>query len=386
MISRARRALISLVFTPWVSAAPAMQLSELSQVESLPAICNFDLSTIQHDLCTLVHDLAKVVEDEATLTSPYSNSIDLGEHLGKMSSTSLFLEDEKFPANAERLQTMSDTPIAGRRPSHDLTSDAGRLIVIDHNIRSPDVGGLVINFVFLPRTHTDELDFVHVSGCARRLTWESLHACDQELVESWKIVASDNGRPKRYELLQEEGLLGGKTKRKRNVDTDKNSTIFKNGESDASETDNEHSGDGRTGRNVDTGSDEGNENEGNDEKSGNSSPDENPTDEQDGEQKFIPPPDRNSWSPTTILLVTSSILIVATRLLYARLRGLVRSYLKPNRFRVGETMLLRWAHEDMAFDDEEEDTMVNGIVATGEEIPLKPSPRKNFVIQYGSAQ
>lgn len=84
----------------------------------------------------------------------------------------------------------------------------------------------------------------------------------------------------------------------------------------------------------------------------------------------------------------SYVLIIATRLYYPRLRGLLRSYQKPNCFRVGETVLLRWAREDMDFDDEEEDTMVNGSdgLIRGEEIPLKPSPRNNFVLQYGSAQ
>jgi hypothetical protein len=75
MISRTRRALLSLVFAPWVSAAPTMQRSELLLVESS---CNFDLSTIQHELCAIVHDVAKVVEDEAAVNTPYI--IDLSEY------------------------------------------------------------------------------------------------------------------------------------------------------------------------------------------------------------------------------------------------------------------------------------------------------------------
>ncbi|KAG2142976.1 hypothetical protein DEU56DRAFT_792773 [Suillus clintonianus] len=300
---------------------------------------------------------------------------------------------------------MSDTPISGRWPSHN--SDAGRQIVIQHNIQSPansasvnfpeshflaNVGGVLINFVFLPERHLDqELDSVHVIGCTHRFTWESLHACDQELVESRKIVLSDNGRPKRYELLQEEeGRFKGKVQWKRDGTTDTNSNIFENR---ASETDNVRPKDEGVGHNVDIHGDEGNENddnenEGNEEKPEDGRPEENPSDEQDSEQELIPPTDRNSWSLSIILFMTSSVLIIGTRLFYARLRGLLRSRLKPNRFRVGETMLLRWAREDMNFDDEEEDTMVNGSngVIAGEDIPLKPSPRKNFIIQYGSAQ
>ncbi|KAG0693914.1 hypothetical protein DFH29DRAFT_962486 [Suillus ampliporus] len=369
MISRTRRALISLVFAPWVSAAPAMQRSEPLLVESLPATCNLDLSTIQYDLCTIV---GEILDDGATLTSPHI--IDLGEYSQK---------DGRFQASAARPQTMSDTPISR---SHDLTSDAGRLVT-EHNTQSPtsagvhvpegNIGDVVISFTFLPERHTDEFNPVHVIGCTYRLTWESLHTCDPELVEFWTTAASDDSRPKRYEVLQEEeGLLGGQTKWKRD-------TV----ESDASETGNDRPRDEGTGHNVDTRSDEGNENEGNDEKPDDERPDDNPTDEQDDEQdsEFIPPTDRNSWSLTTVLFVTSFVLIIATRLFYARLQGLVRSYLKPNHFRVGESVLLRWAREEN-FDDEEEDTMVNGSLTTGEEIPLKPSPRKNFVIQYGSAQ
>ncbi|KAG1724028.1 hypothetical protein EDB19DRAFT_1745047 [Suillus lakei] len=354
MISRIRRALLSLVFTPWVSAAPATQRSELLLVEPPLASCNFDFSAIQHELCALVHDVARIVEDEATLTSPYI--IDQSENSWK---------------------EVSDTPISGRRPGHD--SDARRLIVIEHNTQSPNfdgvnfpgghfsanVGGVLTNFVFLPEGHMDELDSVHVIGCTHRLTWESLHACDQEHLEPGKIEPPYDGRPKRYELLQEEeGLFRGK-------DTDTNSKIFENGEA--------------VSHNVDTRGDEGNKNGDNPD---DGRPDENPTDEQDDEQEFIPPTNRNPWPLTIILFMTSSVLIFATRIFYVPLRGLLRPYLKPNRFRVGETMLLRWAHEDMNFDGEEEDTMVNGSdgLITGEEIPLKPSPRKNFVIQYGSAQ
>lgn len=75
------------------------------------------------------------------------------------------------------------------------------------------------------------------------------------------------------------------------------------------------------------------------------------------------------------------MLIVAARQFYVRWRRPVRSYRKPLRFHVGEATLLRWASEDMIFDNEELDTIANG----NEEIPLNPSPTKGFVIQYGSS-
>lgn len=59
------------------------------------------------------------------------------------------------------------------------------------------------------------------------------------------------------------------------------------------------------------------------------------------------------------------------------------------RFRVGEHVLLRWAQEDMRYEDGEEELMVNGerdpIFVDEEQIPLKPSPRKGHVPSYGSA-
>ncbi|KAG1767074.1 hypothetical protein EDD22DRAFT_876352 [Suillus occidentalis] len=359
MISRTRRALLSLVFAPWISAAPTMQRSELLLVESS---CNFDLSTIQHELCAIVHDVAKTLEDEAAVNTSYI--IDLSEYSQKgVIST----------ASAAHLQTIFDTSIAARSPNHD--SGAGRPIVIEHNTKSlnslnfPEIrfstngGPVLINFVLLSDRQIDKLDSV---WCTRRLTWDSLDVCDQEPLESWKITLSDDGRPERHNLMEE--LFRGKMQWKRNGASESNNLPREEG-----------------GHNVDIRGDEEIVNEDDDEKLDDGHPEENPTDEQ---QEFLPPVNSNSWSITFILLMISSVLIIATRLFYARLRGLLRSYQKPNRFRVGETMLLRWAHEDMNFDDEEEDTMVNGGdgLITGEEIPLKPSPRKNFVIRYGSAQ
>ncbi|KAG2143303.1 hypothetical protein BD769DRAFT_1636914 [Suillus cothurnatus] len=261
MTSRTRRVLLSLVFAPWVSAAPAMQRSELLLVESPPASCNVDLSTIQHELCAIVHDVAKIVEDIAALNTPHI--IYLSEYSCK---------GEIFTASAVHLHTTSDIPITARSP---------------------------------------------------------LHACDQEPLESWKVALSDDDRQKGHNLVEE--LSMGKIQWKRDGDADTVNDIFENGESESNDR-LRHEG----SHNVDIRGDEETVNE--------------------------------------------AILLMA-RLFYVRLWVLPRSYQKPNRFRVSETILLRWAREDMIFDDEEEDTMVNG---GGEEIPLKPSPRKNFVIQYGS--
>lgn len=348
-----------------------MQRSELLLVESS---CNFDLSTIQHELCAIVHDVAKIVEDEAAVNTPYI--IDLSEYSQK---------GVIFTASTAHLQTNFETTIVARSPNHD--SGAGRPIFIEHNTESlgslnfPEIrfstngGPILINFVLLPDRHMDKLDSV---WCTRRLTWESLDVCDQEPLESWKITLSDDGQPKRHNLMEE--LFRGKVQWKRDGDTHTNSNIFENGGSETNDLPRDEGG-----ITVDIRDDEENVNESDDEELDDEYPEENPTDE---EQEFLPPANSNSSSITFILLMISSVLVIATRLFYARLRGLLRSYQKPNRFRVGETMLLRWAHEDMNFDDEEEDTMVNGGdgLITGEEIPLKPSPRKNFVIQYGSAQ
>lgn len=73
----------------------------------------------------------------------------------------------------------------------------------------------------------------------------------------------------------------------------------------------------------------------------------------------------------------------------------VNLYIRPLQFRVGEQRLIRWLQEDSVglenLDVDEEDVMVNAIpidavdVEAGQYIPLKPSPRKNLVKNYGSA-
>ncbi|KAG1830461.1 hypothetical protein EV424DRAFT_294529 [Suillus variegatus] len=266
-----------------------------------------------------------------------------------------------------------------------IISSINKLAANSATVNFPEIqvstngGPVLISFVFMPDRHMDKLDPVR---CTCRLTWESLNACDREPLESLKIVLPDNDRLEGHNLIEE--LLKGQIQWERHGDSDTNSNIFENRGSDASETNNRP----RDGHNIDIRGNEENVNEGNDEKPDDRPPGENPTDEQDDKQESIPPTNRNSWSLTIILLMTSYVLIIATRLYYPRLRGLLRSYQKPNCFRVGETVLLRWAREDMDFDDEEEDTMVNGSdgLIRGEEIPLKPSPRNNFVLQYGSAQ
>lgn len=88
-------------------------------------------------------------------------------------------------------------------------------------------------------------------------------------------------------------------------------------------------------------------------------------------------------------------------------RAFVHTHLKPlsQRFRVGESLLVRWADEDMgvlgdgyeeyASYDGEIDDMVNGrarreddeLEWLDEQIPLKPSPRlRREFVDYGTAR
>ena len=87
------------------------------------------------------------------------------------------------------------------------------------------------------------------------------------------------------------------------------------------------------------------------------------------------------------------------------MRAFVQAHIKPlsQRFRVGESLLVRWADEDMAVlgDGYDEyaaydgDDMVNGrarrdddeLEWLDEQIPLKPSPRvRREFVNYGSAR
>jgi len=375
MIPRIHGSLISLALAQWVSAAPAVlvQRSDLPLVESLPATCDIDLNQIHHDLCILVHSLSEII-DEATLTSPVYQD----EHSG------IYRADGDSPASAVRLKLSSDTPITERRPIRDLTSFAGRSIKYNtqpsasSSVHFPEhqfsvsVRGTVINLVFLPETPTDqELDSVHVNnGCAHRLTRQLLGACGQDPTGPLKIIASD-------QLLQKDDvLLKGKAEWKRDKAVDKNINL-ESGERNVSTT--KENKNKQKDRLIDE--DASRADEGDD---GN--PDDgDPVDEEEGERELVPATDRNPWSLTTILFMTSSLLMIAVTLFYIRWQKLVRSYRKPSRFRVGEAALLRWASEDMIFDDEELDTVVIDL-ATGEEIPLNPSPTKSLVVQYGTTQ
>lgn len=89
-----------------------------------------------------------------------------------------------------------------------------------------------------------------------------------------------------------------------------------------------------------------------------------------------------------------AIFLVAYCTRSRRLRSKVQGYLKSHpsllRFRVGENVLVRWAHEDLELDESEEDVMVNATAANytadDEQIPLKPSPRMGSITGYGTAK
>lgn len=75
------------------------------------------------------------------------------------------------------------------------------------------------------------------------------------------------------------------------------------------------------------------------------------------------------------------------------LRRIVSRFLKRHpslQFRVGESVLVRWAREEIDLD-EDDPMFVNGddagrfLIDDEEGIPLKPSPRKGGIITYGSA-
>jgi len=75
-----RRALISLVLVPWVSAAPAVQRSDLPLVKSLSATCDIDLSQIRHDLYTLAHSISEIIDSDGVTLPPPVGIVDVGEH------------------------------------------------------------------------------------------------------------------------------------------------------------------------------------------------------------------------------------------------------------------------------------------------------------------
>jgi len=125
---------------------------------------------------------------------------------------------------------------------------------------------------------------------------------------------------------------------------------------------------------------------------------ENPDDEdKDNEDQGlldpIPNSDRPQRSITTIVLLAGFAIILLAYIVHsppAYLQRFIQTGHKPSRlrFRAGEGRFIHWAQEDIAMLDDEEDVMVNAndLEWGGmEDIPLKPSPRRNgFLAKYGS--
>ncbi|KAI0343849.1 hypothetical protein BDW22DRAFT_1419677 [Trametopsis cervina] len=122
------------------------------------------------------------------------------------------------------------------------------------------------------------------------------------------------------------------------------------------------------------------------------------TDNSEDEQNLVSPPigmrtNRAIWA---LVAITTTITAIAAYLIYfpPRLfRKLVSRYLKNHpsllRFRVGENVLVRWAHDEIDLDGEEplfiDGDDINHYVDDEEGIPLKPSPRKVGFTTYGTA-
>ncbi|RPD65422.1 hypothetical protein L226DRAFT_530997 [Lentinus tigrinus ALCF2SS1-7] len=129
--------------------------------------------------------------------------------------------------------------------------------------------------------------------------------------------------------------------------------------------------------------------------------DESPTDGQPEELVDAHPFSGHTARSTMILLLSSFTAVVTLTYLAwhppARVRQYVTRFVKAHprlgRWRVGESVLVRWAYEDLEMDEDfgygegEEDTMVNFAPEeeAGEGIPLKPSPRKGRWPSYGTA-
>ncbi|KAA1472706.1 hypothetical protein DENSPDRAFT_839047 [Dentipellis sp. KUC8613] len=136
--------------------------------------------------------------------------------------------------------------------------------------------------------------------------------------------------------------------------------------------------------------------------SADSAPDAPPADAPPNDELIETPPERywtSKHSLTTILLCTAAVLfglgytfIHPPPPLRRRMAPVIRR-IRRSRFSsaVGENKLLRWAQEDLALADfDEEDEMVNArgsddIEGWDEQIPLKPSPKSPAVANYGTA-
>ncbi|KAI0795025.1 autophagy-related protein 27-domain-containing protein [Abortiporus biennis] len=123
-----------------------------------------------------------------------------------------------------------------------------------------------------------------------------------------------------------------------------------------------------------------------------------PNNEEEADDLLDPVTSKRSRTSLWVLfLSSSSVVMLLIYLIYwppRILRQVLASFLKSHpsllRFRVGESVLVRWAQEDMNLDDFEEDVMVNGedddvFFDDEEQIPLKPSPRKVRFASYGTA-
>ncbi|KAI0929449.1 hypothetical protein AcV7_005300 [Taiwanofungus camphoratus] len=125
-------------------------------------------------------------------------------------------------------------------------------------------------------------------------------------------------------------------------------------------------------------------------------------DESEGDERKLIDPDiiagRSRRSMMTAFLSSAAVIFLVMYTVYfppRRLQHFITSYVKSHpsllRSRVGERVLVRWAHEDFGLEAGEEDVMVNAdgqfeALAMDEQIPLKPSPRRSAALaNYGSA-
>jgi len=124
--------------------------------------------------------------------------------------------------------------------------------------------------------------------------------------------------------------------------------------------------------------------------------------EQEPEEELISPQvgDHSSGRVWTILLSSGCAVGILAYLVYKppkalkrRLQSYIRDHPSLLRFRVGENVLVRWAHEELELEAGEEDHMINDegtdYFDIDEQIPLKPSPRKGLggrLHGYGAAK
>ncbi|OBZ77234.1 hypothetical protein A0H81_02042 [Grifola frondosa] len=118
----------------------------------------------------------------------------------------------------------------------------------------------------------------------------------------------------------------------------------------------------------------------------------------DGEQELVDPGSisRRFFHPTMMVILSSvTAVFLLAYLVYfppavvrRRIVSFIKSHPRFMRFRLRERVLVRWAYEDLELETGEEDVMVNAeepLDMQDEQIPLKPSPRRNAFMNYGSA-